>query len=156
MDGYDDLMSGIELSHRQGLGFSIIKSYHGNPEKLDFRFARVQDNIEVKQKENIKDVYLNSVNIRYTFIDGSDKCNYDITINSDIIDFAISLKWFIRNNKDTIESINFQGVENRLMAMLIGKICAEGGINKISFVDEESVDIEKETEDNNEYTNKML
>ena len=142
VDSFDELIGSVELSHRQGLGYAFVSSYFGNPEVLDFRFARVQDNIDLKLRDNVKDIYLNSANIRYTYIDGIQKCNYDITSDSDLIDFVISLKYFIKNNKNTIASINFQGMDNQFVLPIIVKVCIDNGVSSISFIDKKDMNDE--------------
>lgn len=129
VDDYDEYLCSIELSHREGLGFSRITSYKGETDTLDLRFARVQDDVDLKVTDEINTIILNSGNMRYAFIEGTRKYQYNINVNSEIIDFALSLNYFIKNNKTNISRLEFQNVKNRLFAIAIGRLCNEHDID---------------------------
>ena len=138
IDNYDEDLDDIEASHKQGLGFSVITSYGDNTEELDLRFANVQDNIELRLKPIIKKICLNSANLKYSYFDGDNDIKYDITVNSDLTDLIISLKDFIQNNINNIESINFQNVNNIILAKLIEKTCFDNNIENITFTNKQN------------------
>lgn len=130
----DDYANGsIELSHREGLGFSTITLSDAKTDTLDLRFAKPEDHIELELDESIDTVCLNSVNIRYSYIQGDAKYKFDITKNTDIIDLAASLNFFIKNNHDVIESINLQGITNEVQLAILRGICEKNQLNKYSF-----------------------
>ncbi len=135
VDDYDETIDAVELSHKQGLGFSIINSYSSNAIDLDFRFAEVQDIIDIKLNSVIQKIHLNSSNIRYAFFKGDCDIKYDITIDTDIVDFIISLKQFLDNNIYTVESINFQNA-NALTARIASKICFENNVGVVTFIND--------------------
>ena len=70
-----------------------------------------------------------TINMRYAFIEGTRKYQYNINVNSEIIDFALSLNYFIKNNKTNISRLEFQNVKNRLFAIAIGRLCNEHDID---------------------------
>lgn len=145
VDDYDEEIGSVELSHRHSLGFSYITEYGSNPEVLDFRFIRAQDRLKIKPKETAKEIYMNSTNLRYSHIKGEHKVKYDITIDSDVEDFAISFGIFLKNNISTIKSINIQGVKGRLLLKLIQKMCERNEISNITFFQEEEIEEKKQS-----------
>ena len=130
---YDYAKGSIELSHREGLGFSTITLRDAKTDTLDLRFAKPEDHIELELDESIDTVCLNSVNIRYSYIQGDAKYKFDITKNTDIVDLAASLNFFIKNNHDVIESINLQGITNEVQLAILRGICEKNQLNKYSF-----------------------
>ena len=144
VDDYDN--GSIELSHREGLGYSTITLLDAKTDTLDLRFAKPEDHIELELDEKIDTVCLNSVNIRYSYIQGSAKYKFDITKNTDIVDFAASLNFFIRNNRDVIDSINFQGITNKIQLAIIESFCSKNQLENISFDSKDNV--ECKTNDN--------
>ena len=133
VDDYDYATGSIELSHREGLGFSTITLVDTKTDSLDLRFAKPEDNIELNLDEKIDKVYLNSVNIRYSYIRGDAKYKFDITKNTNFIDLAASLHFFIKNNHDVIDSINFQGITNEVQMAILRVLCEKNQLNKYSF-----------------------
>ena len=134
IDEYDEYLECAELSHRENLGLSTVTSAFCDSGILDFRFIKPQDNISLKISNKIKIIYLNSVNIRYSFFKGNMKFKFDISKNTDIIDFAISLYCFMKNNKELIDSINFQNIEDKVQKNIIKMVCNKHQFDNVSFV----------------------
>ncbi len=131
IDHYDN--GSVELSHSEGLGFSIIKLWYSDTDTLDLSFARPQDHIDLELDESISTIQLNSANIRYAQVQGPAKYKFNISKNTDTIDFGISLDYFIKNNQDVIDSIYFQDLGNEMQKAVARRICSRNQLENISF-----------------------
>ena len=78
--------------------------------------------------EKIGSIKLNAANMRYAKINSQASIDYSINIDIDPIDFGISLKKFINNNKATIKDIKFSG-NNNIYDLIIERICSKEGID---------------------------
>ena len=123
----------VELSHHEYNGYDAIKDFYGETSELDFRFAKVQDEIDINLNEEIEKIKLNCQNIKYTYFKGDKEVNYDITIDCNPVETILNLKEFLKNNKKTIKSINFQKVSNPVLKKLLLTTCAKEDKFEISF-----------------------
>lgn len=112
IDDYDSGIGSIERSHRVTCGYTMITGYYSRNydktiiSKLDFTFAAPQDVIKVNLDKNIREVKVNSTNLRYTQFQSNQAVKFDIVVDTDMIDTLIGLNSFIRANSDVIKSIN--------------------------------------------------
>ena len=149
VDDYDENLGSIELSHRESSGYSLISGYKVKKNNLiqdclDFTFAKTEDIIELKVDENIENIKLNSINLRYSTIESTKKLNFNIVFDNNVFDNALSFRMFIENNRDIIKSINFEGLsDNKILRGFVKRICAKNEIFEITF--EESTNSSEKT-----------
>lgn len=72
-----------------------------------------------------KSLYLNSINTQYAYFQGQAKVNFDISKDTFILDFALSVKEFINQNKNLINNINFQNLKDRGEVFIAKYICEQ-------------------------------
>lgn len=132
VDDYDP-NGNEELSHYEYNGYDTIMDFFGETEKLDFRFAKAQDEIDIELNEKIEKIQLNCKNIKHTYFKGNKEVDYDITIDCHPIEAVSNLKEFLRNNKKTIRSVNFQKISNPVLKNILLATCAKEDKFEISF-----------------------
>ena len=140
IDDYDSYTGSVELSHHEYMGYNLIERYHndkGKPE-LDFRFAELQDVIDLKLGEEIQSVIVKSSNLRYASFSGERPIDFNIDVDTDFIETMNNIRIFIGKHKDIINSINFVNVSNKSAQLLYQMICMSGGHHDITF--EETVE----------------
>ena len=109
----------VELDHYEYAGYDIIKRYFGESSELDFSFSKTKDKIDITLNDRIKNIKLKSKNIQQAQFKGIQKIDYEIVLNTNIIETIINLKSFIKNNKKLINSITFQNNVNPILKTTI-------------------------------------
>lgn len=145
IDSYDPYIGSVELSHHEYMGYNLIErynNYEGKPE-LDFRFAELQDVIDLKLGEEIQSIIIKSSNLKYASFSGEQPINFNIFVDTNLVETVNNLKIFISKHKAMINSINFVNIPSKATQLLYQMFCMTGGHYDITF--EEAVeDKEKE------------
>lgn len=150
IDDYDSYIGSVELSHYEYAGYNLIERYDNYEDKteLDFRFAELQDVINLKLGEEIQSIIIKSSNLRYASFSGEQPINFNIDVDTDLIETVNNLRIFISKHKDMINSINFSNVPNKSTQLLLQMICSVGEQYTITFeelaVSQELIDLQAE------------
>jgi hypothetical protein len=152
IDDYDEHSGQIEASHLESLGHYIVNKYEGEPSKVDFSWVDPEDKIILKLKDSARTVVINLDNLWASYFHENLNKQIDCFIISNLkgLDFVKLkfLKKFIDSNAHTFKSVNFVGINNKILQKYCSNLCSSYGV-KSSF-DALFTDSELENELENE------
>lgn len=137
ISSYDRLIGSIEQSHNRSIDYSIIDSYDGKTEELDFTFAKPLDRIKIKCEEDINSIKLNSANLHETSISATQPLIININVDTKLMETLVEIKSFITRHRDIIKNVNLVGVDKSLESPL-GKMISTKIEEEVNIDDSKS------------------
>lgn len=109
-----------------------------NIDTLNFEFLKSNDIVEMKIKEDIKNVKIPFSRLKRVNFKECKNINFEIFFDVNISDAISTLHYFFHNNLSFVSSITFFNVNDNLNQSLLKRVCTTYGIENYSFINDEN------------------